>query len=184
MIRWRYKTLHFELKKDGILGGAFLDKTELEQTLCRHGRDGWEVVALLDVEDGLMALCKRPLSEEDIAETRPLSRLGEVPLSATAKGNTKPLLITPTESEPADPEPADPEPPEPEPIKPEATKPKPTKSKPVKPEPVKPQPTERFPSLLNENEDDDQESSPGPSLDTDIDGDDDEGVGFAKIKIE
>ena len=79
MIRWRYKTLHFELKKDGILGGAFLDETELEERLCHCGRDGWELVTVLDVRDGLVALCKQPLSEEQdhASAAEPIPASGE-----------------------------------------------------------------------------------------------------------
>lgn len=72
MKRWRYKTLHFELKKDGILGSPFLDEAELERSLCRYGQDGWELVAVLDVQDGLIALCKQPFSEENIAKPEPV----------------------------------------------------------------------------------------------------------------
>ena len=65
MRRWRYKTLHFELKKDGILGNFFLDEEELERSLCRYGQDGWELVAVLEVQNGVVALCKQPFSEEN-----------------------------------------------------------------------------------------------------------------------
>jgi len=95
MIRWRYKTLHFELKKDGILGSVFLDETELEERLCRYGREGWELVTVLDVEDGLIALCKQPLPEAEAAE--PVAAPGEAALTIVAKTGGKSPIIKPSE---------------------------------------------------------------------------------------
>jgi hypothetical protein len=97
MIRWRYKTLHFELKKDGILGGAFLDETELEERLCRYGRDGWELVTVLDVEDGLVALCKQPLPEAQASEGEQTPAPKKAALTIVAKTSAKPPVIKPPE---------------------------------------------------------------------------------------
>jgi len=97
MIRWRYKTLHFELKKDGILGGAFLDETELEERLCHYGRDGWELVTVLDVEDGLVALCKQPLPEAQAPAAEPIPAPDEAALTIVSKTGAKPPFIKPPE---------------------------------------------------------------------------------------
>jgi len=97
MIRWQYKTLHFALKKDGILGGAFLDETEVEQRLCRYGRDGWELVTVLDVQDGLVAFCKQPLLEIQASETEPIPAPEEAALSIVSKTSAKPSIIKPPE---------------------------------------------------------------------------------------
>ncbi len=60
-MRWSYKTVHFELKKDGLLGGAFLDDTEIEETLNEFGRGGWELVSMFETRDGVIAVFKQPL---------------------------------------------------------------------------------------------------------------------------
>jgi len=137
MRRWRYKTLHFQLKKDGILGNFFLDEEELEQSLCRHGRDGWELVTVLDVQDGLVALCKQPFLEENLADSEPLAKPlaasgweeGEAPMGAEA-----------------------------EPLVKSAAKP---------PEPERPaeRPAEWSSTLFGESDDEDEALSAGPSID-------------------
>jgi hypothetical protein len=66
-MRWSYKNIHYEYKKEGLLGGAFLDETEIEQSMNEFGQAGWELVALLEVQDGLIATFKQPL---DLPVTR------------------------------------------------------------------------------------------------------------------
>ncbi len=58
-IAWKYKTVHFALKKDGILGGSFLDEAEIEQTLNNLGQEGWELVSFLDGSEGLFGVFKQ-----------------------------------------------------------------------------------------------------------------------------
>jgi hypothetical protein len=60
-MRWSYKTIHYELKKEGILGSAFLDEPEIELSLNQYGKAGWELVSLLETMDGLIAVFKQPL---------------------------------------------------------------------------------------------------------------------------
>lgn len=60
-MRWSYKTIHYELKKEGILGSAFLDEPEIELSLNQYGKAGWELVSLLQTMDGLIAVFKQPL---------------------------------------------------------------------------------------------------------------------------
>jgi hypothetical protein len=55
---WSYKTVRFDLKKDGILGSAFLDESEIEITLNEFGRVGWELVSFIEVQEGLLAVFK------------------------------------------------------------------------------------------------------------------------------
>ncbi|MBE0582232.1 MAG: DUF4177 domain-containing protein [Desulfofustis sp.] len=61
MMRWGYKTVHFAMKKEGLLGGVFLDETEIEQELNEFGKSGWELVSLLEMNDGLIAFFKQQL---------------------------------------------------------------------------------------------------------------------------
>lgn len=60
-MKWSYKTIHFALKKEGLLGAGFLDETEIEQALNEYGRSGWELISVLDVQDGIIAMFKQPL---------------------------------------------------------------------------------------------------------------------------
>ena len=61
-MRWSYKTVHFGLKKDGLLGSAFLDESEMEQSLNEFGQSGWELVSLMETRDGLIAVFKQEMS--------------------------------------------------------------------------------------------------------------------------
>ncbi len=63
-MKWSYKTVHFELKKEGLLGGGFLDESEIEQELNEFGLVGWELVSVLEVQDGVIAFFKQPLYRE------------------------------------------------------------------------------------------------------------------------
>lgn len=62
-MRWSYKTTHFSMKKEGLLGSAFLDEAEIEVTLNEFGTAGWELVSLMEVNDGLIAVFKQPFSK-------------------------------------------------------------------------------------------------------------------------
>ncbi len=64
-MRWSYKTVHYELKKEGLLGSAFLDESEVEQSLNEYGKAGWELVSILETQDGLIAVFKQPLAARD-----------------------------------------------------------------------------------------------------------------------
>ena len=63
-MRWSYKTVHYELKKEGLLGSAFLDESEIEFSLNDYGRSGWELVSILETMDGIIAVFKQPLSTD------------------------------------------------------------------------------------------------------------------------
>lgn len=79
-MRWSYKTVHYELKKEGLLGSAFLDESEMEQSLNEYGKAGWELISLLETLDGLIAVFKQPLS---------LDTGSFYPRETTAGGNFK-----------------------------------------------------------------------------------------------
>jgi hypothetical protein len=61
ILRWCYKTIHFELKKEGLLGGNYLDDAEIEETLNEYGMAGWELVSLMNIHDGVLAIFKQPI---------------------------------------------------------------------------------------------------------------------------
>lgn len=60
-MRWSYKTVYYELKKEGLLGSSFLDEGEVEESLNEYGHAGWELVSLIEVKDGLIGVLKQPL---------------------------------------------------------------------------------------------------------------------------
>jgi hypothetical protein len=62
-MRWSYKTVHFSLKKEGLLGSAFIDEDEIEVSLNEYGKLGWELVSFMEVNDGLIAVFKQPFSQ-------------------------------------------------------------------------------------------------------------------------
>ncbi|PID41326.1 MAG: hypothetical protein CR981_03585 [Proteobacteria bacterium] len=59
-MNWSYKTVHFELKKEGLLGSGVLDESEMEQELNEFGCNGWELISVLEVQDGVIAFFKQP----------------------------------------------------------------------------------------------------------------------------
>lgn len=61
-MRWSYKTVHFEMKKEGLLGGPFFDENEMEERLNEYGHAGWELVSLLEIKDGVIGVLKQPIS--------------------------------------------------------------------------------------------------------------------------
>lgn len=60
-MRWSYKTVHYELKKEGLLGSSFLDESELEISLNEYGKAGWELISVLETSDGIIAVFKQSL---------------------------------------------------------------------------------------------------------------------------
>ena len=70
-MRWSYKIVHYDYKKEGLLGGTFLDETEIEQSMNEFGHAGWELISLLEVQDGLTATFKQPLEASPLQRTRP-----------------------------------------------------------------------------------------------------------------
>jgi hypothetical protein len=69
IMRWSYKTVHYELKKEGLLGNAFLDESEVEISLNEYGKAGWELVSILETREGLIAVLKQPISGGGMRET-------------------------------------------------------------------------------------------------------------------
>lgn len=58
---WQYRTILFEFTKDGLLGDRYIDDEEMEKTLNTLGRDAWELVDVSLLQDGLLAIMKRPV---------------------------------------------------------------------------------------------------------------------------
>ena len=101
IMRWSYKTVHYDLKKEGILGGSFLDEPEVELSLNQYGKAGWELVSLLETMDGLIAVFKQPLDLVSRSFSSSSSSSEKVILSPR-KTQIKPKILKPKESEKAD----------------------------------------------------------------------------------
>ena len=57
---WEYKTILFEFSKDGLLSDRYVDDEEMESNLNQLGQQGWELVNVSLLQDGLLAFMKRP----------------------------------------------------------------------------------------------------------------------------
>lgn len=77
-MRWSYKTVLYELKKEGLLGSAFLDESEIEQSLNEFGTAGWELVSMVETRDGIMAVFKQPLAQLAIHSVEEEEEIQEV----------------------------------------------------------------------------------------------------------
>ena len=62
-MRWQYKTILFEFQKDGLLRGKFIDDEEVEAELNQLGDQGWELVTVSMVPEGLLVFCKLAVPE-------------------------------------------------------------------------------------------------------------------------
>ena len=60
-MNWLYRTVLFEFQKDGLLGDRYIDDDEMEKVLNEFGGNGWELVSVTPVQEGLLAFFKRPL---------------------------------------------------------------------------------------------------------------------------
>jgi hypothetical protein len=76
-VRWSYKNIHFGLKKDGLLGSAFLDDAEIEETLNEYGQSGWELVSMFETRDGVLAVFKQPMEAPPIRQAASYGRREE-----------------------------------------------------------------------------------------------------------
>ena len=63
MMLWRYRTILFEFAKDGLLGDKYIDDEEVEKTLNELGTRSWELVNVSLLQEGLLAILKRPAEE-------------------------------------------------------------------------------------------------------------------------
>ena len=64
---WQYRTILFEFTKDGLLGDKYVDDEEMEKTLNEMGALGWELVNVTLLQDGLLAILKRPVGADTVA---------------------------------------------------------------------------------------------------------------------
>ena len=74
MKNWEYKSLLLEFSKDGLLSDHYVDDEELERQLNQQGRQGWELVNVSLLQDGLLAVFKRPEAEAPLSGVAPNAR--------------------------------------------------------------------------------------------------------------
>ena len=60
---WQYRTILFEFQKDGLLGDKYVDDEEVEKILNEQGEQGWELVTVTAVQEGLLTFFKRVRSQ-------------------------------------------------------------------------------------------------------------------------
>ena len=62
-MNWQFKTILFEFQKDGILGDRYIDDDEMEKVFNEQGRQGWELITVTPVQEGLISFFKRALPQ-------------------------------------------------------------------------------------------------------------------------
>ena len=62
-MNWQYRTILFEFQKDGLLGDKYVDDEEVEKVLNEQGSQGWELVSVTAVQEGLLTFFKRALAQ-------------------------------------------------------------------------------------------------------------------------
>lgn len=96
---WEYKTVLFEFSKDGLLSDRYVDDEEMENNLNQLGQQGWELVNVSLLQDGLLAFMKRPAANAPLlAELSPKEQI----VTDTARPATavQPAPRTPTAQPP------------------------------------------------------------------------------------
>lgn len=70
-MNWRYRTILFEYQKDGLLGDKYIDDEEMERILNEQGEQGWELVGVTSVQEGLLSFFKKiqlPVGKQPVGE--------------------------------------------------------------------------------------------------------------------
>ena len=65
-VKWEYKNIFYPLKKEGLLGDQILDEVELEQTFNEYGFLGWELISVMNMQNGVVAIFKRVIKELEV----------------------------------------------------------------------------------------------------------------------
>ncbi len=86
---WHYRTMLFEFTKDGLLGDKYVDEEEMEKTLNTFGRQGWELVNAVLLQDGVLVFLKRP------SEPAPVHGEEERPRHNPEPDAPKPPVLSP-----------------------------------------------------------------------------------------
>ncbi len=88
---WEYKTILFEFSKDGLLSDRYVDDEEMENNLNQLGQQGWDLVNVSLLQDGLLAFLKRPAdSAPSLLDSSPKEHLAPEPLVRVAALSASP----------------------------------------------------------------------------------------------
>ena len=68
-MNWQYQTILFEFQKDGLLGDKYVDDEEMDKILNEQGEQGWELVSVTAVQEGLLTFFKRVRQQPRIQAT-------------------------------------------------------------------------------------------------------------------
>lgn len=105
-MNWQYRTILFEYQKDGLLGDKYIDDEEMEKVLNEQGEQGWELVSVTSVQEGLLSFFKRvrlPVRREQpgpgIPGTEPVRPAAPQPQVSTARKGEPAKVPGRTESE-------------------------------------------------------------------------------------
>jgi len=84
-VYWLYRTILFEYHKDGLLGDKYIDDEEMEKVLNEQGEQGWELVSVTPVQEGLLAFFKRVYlqtgkKQQPVVKDRPVQEPGKPPV--------------------------------------------------------------------------------------------------------
>jgi len=80
-MQWQYRTILFEFTKDGLLGDKYVDDEEMEKTLNQMGGQGWELINVTLLQDGVLGFLKKPVQQERMIE-EPMVAVAASPPSA------------------------------------------------------------------------------------------------------
>lgn len=103
-MNWQYRTILFEFQKDGLLGDKYVDDEEMEKILNEQGDQGWELVSVTTVQEGLLTFFKRqqaqPASQASArvappAPQRPMAPQRPAAVSPPGSGGQPPVRVEP-----------------------------------------------------------------------------------------
>ncbi|MCL2459255.1 MAG: DUF4177 domain-containing protein [Desulfobulbus sp.] len=97
-MQWQYRTILFEFTKDGLLGDKYVDDEEMEKMLNQMGGQGWELINVTLLQDGVLGFLKKPVQQERVID-EPVVAAPPAPPSAHPVIRSR--SATPKASEPA-----------------------------------------------------------------------------------
>ncbi len=81
-MRWQYRTIIFEFAKDGLLGERYINDEEMEAALNKQGEKGWELVNVVMIQEGLLAVLKKEenkrAEKQDVWKAQPAEETPQI----------------------------------------------------------------------------------------------------------
>jgi Domain of unknown function (DUF4177) len=100
-VYWQYRTILFEFQKDGLLGDKYVDDEEVEKVLNEQGEQGWELVSVTAVQEGLLTFFKRvrsqSMNQTGTREEKPAAPKVSVPQRPASVSSPSPDRVSPGE---------------------------------------------------------------------------------------